>query len=139
MQRDELRAQIVRLETHVVQVNEELTARGQTSSTNEHEYTLVIERLRSELRESNERFAVTSVEIREIESLKRQRDHALEQLEAQHKQILDLTESIEIIRAEWKLERGKLLVEAGILQSFAPATTRTPFYSPPNFRAEHVF
>lgn len=129
MQRDDLRAQIVRLETHVVQVNEELTARGQTSSTNEHEYTLVIERLRAELRESNERFAVTSVEIREIESLKRQRDHALEQLEAQHKQILDLTESIEIIRAEWKLERGKLLVEAGILQSFAPAPNTILFTS----------
>lgn len=129
MQRDDLRAQIVRLETHVVQANEELTARGQTSSTNEHEYTLVIERLRAELRESNERFAVTSVEIREIESLKRQRDHALEQLEAQHKQILDLTESIEIIRAEWKLERGKLLVEAGILQSSAPAPNTILFTS----------
>lgn len=107
MQRDELRVQIVRLETHVTQVNEELS-KGRGSS---NEYTLIIERLRAELRESNERFSVTSVEVKEIESLKRQRDHALEQLEAQHKQILDLTESIEIIRAEWKLERGKLLVE----------------------------
>ena len=107
VQRDELRVHVVRLETHVTQVNEEL-AKGRGSS---NEYTLIIERLRAELRESNERFSATSVEVKEIESLKRQRDHALEQLEAQHKQILDLTESIEIIRAEWKLERGKLLVE----------------------------
>lgn len=107
MQRDELRAHTMRLEAQVVQLNEEL-AKGRGST---NEYTLIIDRLRSELRESNERYSVTSVEIKEIESYKRQRDHALEQLEAQHKQILDLTESIEIIRAEWKIERGKLLVE----------------------------
>ena len=115
VQRDELRVQVVRFETRVTQVNEELS-KGRGSS---NEYTLIIERLRAELRESNERFSVTSVEVKEIESLKRQRDHALEQLEAQHKQILDLTESIEIIRTEWKLERGKLLVEVRARSSAA--------------------